>query len=44
MKIIAGTAHTKFGKRNEGIGDLMAHCYQDLLHAASLDIGDVDAS
>ena len=45
MKIcIAGTAHTKFGKRNEGIGDLVAECCEDLLRDASLDIGDVDAS
>jgi acetyl-CoA C-acetyltransferase len=45
MKIcIAATAQTKFGKRNEGIGDLMARCYQDLLCDASLDIGDIDAS
>jgi acetyl-CoA C-acetyltransferase len=45
MKIcIAGTAHTEFGKLNEGIGDLMARCYEDLLRDASLDIGDIDAS
>jgi len=41
---IAATAHTRFGKLEEGIGDLMARCYQDLLRDASLDIGDIDAS
>jgi len=45
MKIcLAGIAHTKFGNLNEGIGDLMARCYEDLLSDASLDIGDIDAS
>jgi hypothetical protein len=40
MKIcIAATGHTKFGKRNEGTGNLIAQCYQDLLRNASLDIG-----
>ena len=40
----AGTVHTKFGKLNEAIGDLMAPCCEDLLRDASLDIGDIDAS
>jgi len=45
MKIcIAATAQTKFGKRNEDIGGLLACCYQDLMLDASLDIGDIDAS
>jgi len=43
MKIcIAATI--KFSKRSEGIGDLIARCYQDLLRDASLDIGDIDTS
>ena len=45
MKIcIAGTAHTTFGARNEGIGDLMARCCEDLLYDASVDVEDIDAS
>jgi hypothetical protein len=44
MICIAGTAQTRFGRVDEDVGALAGSCCGDLLHAASVEIRDVDAS